>query len=131
MVLNKEETHILMCYRTKDPYQGLYNLPGGKIDDGEDHIESAYRELYEETGITRDDIVLSKYIDFIWHPVSMSMDVTFGILNKNVILVEELHPLKWMSLSENFFDMSKYAGEGNIGHMVEIYKYLKSKSLKI
>lgn len=125
MVLNKEETHMLMCLRTKDPYKGLFNLPGGKIDDGEDHVESAYRELFEETGITKQDITLIQYIDFTWHPANMRMDVTFGVLNKEVDLVEELHPLHWISLKENFFDMTKFAGEGNIGHMVEIYKYFK------
>lgn len=128
MVLNEKETHMLMCLRTKDPYIGLYNLPGGKIDKGEDHVESAYRELLEETGISKEDINLIKYIDFTWHPVNMSMDVTFGILNKDVELVEELHPLHWISLEENFFDMTRFAGEGNLGHMVEIYKYLKVHS---
>jgi len=127
MVLNKKETHMLMCLRTKDPYLGLYNLPGGKIDEGENHLESAYRELHEETGITDEDIHLIKYMDFTWYPVNMTMDVTFGVLNKDVKLVEELHPLHWISLEEDFFDMTKFAGEGNIGHMVEIYKYLKEK----
>ena len=131
MVLNKEETHVLMCLRTKDPYHGLYNFPGGKIDEGEDHVLSAYRELHEETGITRNDIQLIEYIDFTWHPANMSMDVTFGVLNKEVELLEELHPLHWISLDENFFDMKKFAGEGNIGHMVEIYKYFKGNSIKL
>lgn len=33
--------------------------------------------------------------------------------------------LYWVDKDENFFDINKYAGEGNIGHMVqqvEIYK---------
>lgn len=128
MVLNKEETHVLMVHRIKNPYKGLYNLPGGKIDKGEDHLESAYRELFEETGITKNDIELIRYIDFVWHPANMSMDVTFGVLHRDVNLVEEVHPLHWISLDENFFDMSRFAGEGNIGHMVEIYKYFKKTS---
>ena len=43
MVLNKKETHMLMCLRTKDPYLGLYNLPGGKID---------IRESFADIGAT-------------------------------------------------------------------------------
>jgi 8-oxo-dGTP diphosphatase len=127
-VLNKEETHLLMCYRSKNPYKGLYNLTGGKIEDGEDHLESAYRELYEETGISKSDIVLQPFIDFTWHQVNMSMDVFIGVLNKEVILVEEVHKLQWVSIDEDFFDMSKFAGEGNIGHMVEIYKQKKKST---
>ena len=30
--------------------------------------------------------------------------------------------LLWVELTEDFFDMKKYAGEGNIGHMLEILK---------
>jgi len=131
MVLNKEETHVLMCFRTKAPYKGLYNFPGGKIEEEEDHVLSAYRELNEETGITSNDIELIKYIDFTWHPANLSMDVTFGVLNKDVVLKEELHPLHWISLEEDFFDMTRFAGEGNIGHMVEIYKYFKRNSVHL
>ena len=36
MVYNKDRTKLLFCKRKKDPYQGLYNFVGGKIDDGED-----------------------------------------------------------------------------------------------
>lgn len=32
-VFDHEERHLLMCYRSKDPYQGLYNLVGGKIEE--------------------------------------------------------------------------------------------------
>ena len=37
-------------------------------------------------------------------------------------LKEEAHPLFWLELSENFFDDGRFAGEGNIGHMVEQVK---------
>lgn len=122
MVLDVEETHILTLLRTKNPYKGLYNLPGGKVESGESYLKSAYRELKEETGIGQKDITLKPFIDFVWHPSNMKMNVYIGKLNKLVRLKEELHPLEWHSLTNNFFDMSKYAGEGNIGHMVEIYK---------
>ena len=42
----------------------------------------------------------------------------FGKLNKDVALVEEVNHLQWMDKQENFFDYNKFAGEGNIGHMV-------------
>ena len=40
----------------------------------------------------------------------------------DVTLIDEQHPLEWLSADENFFDWTKYAGEGNIGHMVEQVK---------
>jgi len=122
LVLNKSEDKVLMCFRSKDPYKGKYNLVGGKIENGEDYLISAYRELFEETGITSDDIKLQPFLDFHWHPISMKMMVFIGKLNRDVELVKELHELLWVDIDENFFDTSKYAGEGNIGHMIEIYK---------
>ncbi len=38
-----------MCKRTKDPYVGMYNLVGGKIEKDDDRLNEAYRELVEET----------------------------------------------------------------------------------
>jgi len=127
MVFNKEEDKVLMCFRSKDPYKGLYNLVGGKIDKDEDHLESAYRELFEETNISKMDINLKPLMDFKWHPIDMEMYVYVGVLKHKVRLVDEVHKLYWVSLDENFFDMSKYAGEGNIGHMMEIYNQVKDK----
>jgi 8-oxo-dGTP diphosphatase len=127
MVLNQEKDKFLMCYRNNDPYKGLYNFVGGKVEEDEDSCEGAYRELFEETGITRDDIELKRFIDFVWHPLDMMMDVFIGKLNKDVVLVKEKHDLLWMDREENFFDMSKFAGEGNIGHMYEIFKQLEDR----
>lgn len=127
IVLNKEETHVLMCYRVKEPYTGLYNLLGGKIEEDETDIESAYRELYEESGITKDDLSLSAYMDFVWHPIDMEMKVYKGILNKEVELVDEVHKLHWIPVTENFFDTTKFAGEGNIGHMMMLMQIWEEK----
>lgn len=61
-VYNKDENKILMCMRTKEPYKGKLNLVGGKLEEGEDKLEAAYRELAEETGITKKDIKLTSKV---------------------------------------------------------------------
>lgn len=127
MIFDPSEEYVLMCYRSKEPYLGLYNLLGGKIDPGESDLDSAYRELFEESGITKDDIVLHKLMTFNWEPLEMEMVVYVGVLHQPVELKEEIHTLHWIPVTENFFDMSKYAGEGNIGHMMEIYSQVKGK----
>ena len=43
-------------------------------------------------------------------------------MNKDVNLVEEVNKLEWIDMNDNFFDMRKYAGEGNIGHIIEEIK---------
>ena len=121
MILNPTKDKVLMCLRNKEPYKGLYNFIGGKIEKDEEYLTSAYRELFEETGIKRTDVSLKPFIDYTWHMLDMSMYVYIGKLNKEVKLVEEVHKLFWVDINEDFFDMNKYAGEGNIGHMVQIY----------
>ena len=57
----------------------------------------------------------------------MKMEVFVGKLDKDVTLVKEVHELHWISIKEDFFDMTKYAGEGNIGHMMEILWQTREK----
>ncbi len=122
MVYNKDNTKLLFCKRTKDPYNGLYNLNGGKIEAGESGKEAAYRELQEETGITSKDILLHHMMDFTYYNQDCYVEVYVGRLTKDINLTEETHPLVWLDVNEDFFDMSRFAGEGNIGHMVEQVK---------
>lgn len=122
LVFNKDFDEILMCKRTKEPYKGLYNLVGGKIEKENDGLNEAYRELKEETNISSEDIDLIYFMDFTYVKWDMKLEVYYGILKHDVKLIEEVNKLEWINLSENFFDMNKYAGEGNIGHMVEEIK---------
>ena len=50
------------------------------------------------------------------------LEVYYGILKNDVRLIEEVNKLEWIPINDNFFDMSKYAGEGNIGHIIEEIK---------
>ena len=125
IVFNNKEDKILMCKRTKEPYKGKLNLVGGKVEKDEDELHAAYRELEEETGISKNDIILTNLMNFDYKLQDMELEVYVGKLNKEVKLVEEINKLLWVDKNDNFFDIEKYAGEGNIGHMlkqVEIYK---------
>ena len=110
---------ILMCKRRKNPYIGLFNLVGGKIEPGEESERAACRELREETGITEKEISLLHFCDFTYHTFGIRLEVWFGRLAAPFEVHGEENELCWMSLDENFFDMTRFAGEGNIGHIVE------------
>lgn len=119
LVFNKEKDKILMCKREKNPYKGLYNLVGGKLEEGENELDGAYRELEEETGITSSDISLKHVMNFEYKLLDMELELFAGRLNKEKELIEEVNKLYWIDANENFFDMNKFAGEGNIGHMLK------------
>lgn len=120
IVYNKEKTHILMCLRAKEPFKGKYNLVGGKVEAGESSYDAAYRELYEETHITKNDLKIVHFMNMQYLYDDMELEIFGGILNKDVVPVEEVNKLYWLSVNENYFDYDKFAGEGNIGHILRI-----------
>lgn len=121
-VFNKDLTKTLMCKRTKEPYKNLYNFVGGKIEK-DNSIEEAYRELYEETNISEKDIDITHLMDIFYYKQDMELEIYYGIIKNKVKLIEEVNKLEWIDMKENFFDYNKFAGEGNIGHiMLQIKK---------
>lgn len=122
LVYNQEEDRLLLCRRRRDPYKGLSNFVGGKIKTGEDGMEAAYRELEEETGITAEDIRLTHFMDFTYYVEGCYVEMYVGKLNKPVEVSGEENELYWSGLDCDFFDMTRYAGEGNMGHMVKLVR---------
>ena len=90
-------------------------------------VKWVLRELEEETNITQNDIELHPFVDFVWHPLDMEMKVYIGKLQHEVTLIDEAHKLYWIDVHENFFDTSRFAGEGNIAHMMAFYFDLKDQ----
>jgi len=129
MLYNCDASHILMCRRRKDPYKGLINLIGGKIEPGEDGLEAAYREMYEESGVTREDVDLTHVMDFVYYLGECYVEVYAGRLKREVEVTGDENELFWSDLERDFFDMGIYAGEGNIGHMVEQVKMYEKEIL--
>ena len=128
VVFDKDFEKTLMCKRTKEPYKGMYNLVGGKIEKENDGLNEAYRELYEETNISNEDISLEHFMNIEYISFNKMIEVYYGVLNKEVQLVEEVNKLEWVMIDDDFFDMNKYAGEGNIGHIIEEIKIYLSKN---
>lgn len=122
VIFSKDMKRTLMCKRTKNPYKGMLNLVGGKIEKDNDGLNEAYRELKEETNIDNTNIKLTHFMNIEYIVYDKLIEVYYGILNKEVELIEEVNKLEWIDINDNFFDMTKYAGEGNIGHIIEEIK---------
>ncbi len=120
-VFDKDLKYTLMCKRAKDPYKGMYNFVGGKVEK-DNSLEEAYRELYEETNISKKDIKIIHLMDIFYYQKNFELEIYYGILKNDVNLIEEVNKLEWISTKDNFFNMTKFAGEGNIGHIMEQIK---------
>lgn len=127
VVFDKNMKNTLMCKRAKEPYLGMYNLVGGKIEKENDGLNEAYRELFEETNIGKDDINLMHFMNIEYKTMNKLLEVYYGTLNKEVKLIEEVNKLEWVLIDDDFFNMNKYAGEGIIGHIIEEIKIFINK----
>ena len=130
VVFNESADKMLMCKRRRNPYKGLSNFVGGKIEENENGLDAAYRELEEETAITKNDIILSHLMDFTYHFGNCYLEVYVGKLNKVIAVNGDENDLYWSELDHNFFDAMQYAGEGNIGHIMMHVEMFRDQLLK-
>lgn len=100
VVFNTKQDKALFCIRAKEPFKGMYNFVGGKVEVGETNDEAAYRELFEETGIPSKDIQLDHFMDLNYFKYENNLQVYYGILKHEVNLVEEKNKLEWVSINE-------------------------------
>ena len=75
VIFSKTLDDVLFCIRAKEPYKGLYNFVGGKVENNETNDEAAYRELFEETGISSKDIELDHFMDLNYFKYGNNLQV--------------------------------------------------------
>ena len=128
VIFNASLDKVLFCVRAKEPYKGLYNFVGGKVEENESNDDAAYRELFEETGISNKDIELDHFMDLNYFKYQNNLQVYYGILNHEVNLIEEKNKLEWLTINDEMLNNSKFAGNYNIPHIIRQIKiYLKNE----
>ncbi len=128
VIFNASLDKVLFCVRAKEPYKGLYNFVGGKVEENESNDDAAYRELFEETGISNKDVELDHFMDLNYFKYQNNLQVYYGILNHEVNLIEEKNKLEWLTINDEMLNNSKFAGNYNIPHIIRQIKiYLKNE----
>lgn len=117
-VIDEAGKNALFCMRKKPPYKGLWNFVGGKIEPGEEGLAAAYRELFEETGIPRDAIDLVHLMNLEYVLEDGRMEVYAGKLKRHAEVTDEVNHLEWLPVDQNYADVTRFAGVGNVGHVI-------------
>jgi 8-oxo-dGTP diphosphatase len=60
-VVWKLDKALILKRAANDFMGGIYELPSGRVEEGEDLIQALHRELYEETGL---EVVKETYLNF-------------------------------------------------------------------
>ena len=122
VVYDHTRENVLMCMRRKDPYQGKLNFVGGKVEAGETFLDAAYRELKEETGITKQDITLKHLMDLTYYTYGIEIQVFVGQLKHEVTVSGEENELVWLPADGDFTGVDRFAGQWNIAHIMEMIR---------
>ena len=96
------DNKILLVKEARGPYEGMWGLPKGSVDEGEGPETAVLRELEEETGATGEIIGLAAMRSTMnkeMPAVFICYDVQVKS-NSGTIDAEEISESKWFSLEE-------------------------------
>ena len=135
----EEEPLYLFCRRVKDPWKGLYNFVGGKVEPNELPWVCAVRELKEETGIDVEGdgdfkIYLISRLTYYYKDNTILYEDNTNLnlwayaleVSKDTHVVPEKNPLVWLPLSYYYSHEFEFAGEGNVGMLIKYYERIRA-----
>ena len=78
---------ILLIKKTRGPYTGLYDLPGGSQEQGESYADTLKREIKEETGCTLEKYANERSKSIIFSDFTVASGES-GVLQHNAVLYD-------------------------------------------
>lgn len=82
-----KDNKILLIKKTRGPYTGLYDLPGGSQEEGENYSETLIREIKEETGCEVTRYENERYKSIIFSDFTPASKEN-GVLQHNAVLYD-------------------------------------------
>jgi len=98
--------YILLIQRLNDPYKGYWCLPGGFMEINEKIIDTAKRELFEETNLLLNDLTFFSYYDSInrdprGRVISFVFYTILNYIPNNICAKDDAKTIDWFMLPLN------------------------------
>ena len=121
--LVRDNKVIATKYKTTTNFE-YYDIPGGKIEEGETSEEASIREFKEETGI---EIMEQKYKgNVIIEYSNMIVDIDVYIVNKY-----KGRPLEFEENYSFWIDINELLKQDKKIPSIEVLKYLNAEDIKV
>lgn len=105
-VVTDDAGRLLVVRRAHDPGQGLWSLPGGRVESDELPADAAAREVAEETGLqvtigTLLGVVHRDYVDAAGRDVTLEIhDYAARVVGGELAAGDDALDARWMSAAE-------------------------------
>ena len=101
-VLIEQDQRVLLVRRVNEPYRGMWTLPAGFVDAGEDPARAAERECLEETSLTVRAMWVLDIIAGREHPRGADFIIVYSaqIISGNAIAGDDADQIGWFERSD-------------------------------
>lgn len=96
----KKDEHIMIAQRMKGDFAGLWEFPGGKIEQGETTEDALKRELMEEMELSIHVQEFLMTAEYDYPSFHLSMDCFLCSLESEEIHLHDHTAIKWISIHD-------------------------------
>ena len=125
IILFDNENRLVLSIRGVEPYKGKQDCIGGFVEIGETLEKGLYRELHEETGLTKDDITKPFYLSseyqtlhFMGYDTAVSSIIFIAdIINDKMVANDDISG--FVRLKESNVNLDNLAWPKQVSSLVE------------
>ncbi|MEG0330175.1 MAG: (deoxy)nucleoside triphosphate pyrophosphohydrolase [Longicatena sp.] len=117
----KQDNSILIARRLKGEFKGLWEFPGGKIENSETPQQALIREIKEEmeTTINIQEFLMTAEYDY--STFHLSMDCFLCTISDNHIKLNDHSAIQWMPISTPIEQIQWVPGD------IQVYNFIQKK----
>ncbi len=125
------QNNNVACIKYKNINKDYFDIPGGKIEDGETEIQTCIREFKEETGMDIDDLKYIGNVEIVYPSKNKKFFMKTFIaakINGAPLYLEDNYAY-WLPITELINNKKRFA----ITHLLDddLIKYFKTEKLNI